>query len=320
MENVKGLQLATDSTATQGISSYSNYGKALLTVASTITAYALWKMGDYSLWSWGAYANDGEQGDITIVKSPEGTEVSTGPSNVLQNVETTNTDVYSQRRALASLDELSGNQTLPLVSATEIGRFAASTSITDFNIRNNLAYVIDGENVFYVVNVSNPANPQQLGQYNPGAPYHNFNLVGDYAYVAADAAGVQTIDVSDPSNLVLDGTSMVGVNPEAISASHLAAGFERTLVYNNERRKFISHLSSDLLDIYRVYIDTPGVALGVVVSGGTAYIAGGRSGIQIIDVSNPSSPQFLGSYNTPGRAYVVVISGNKETEDLQISG
>jgi hypothetical protein len=54
--------------------------------------------------------------------------------------------------------------------------------------------------------------------------------------------------------------------------------------------------------------DTPGKACGVYVTGGLAYVADG-SGLQIIAISNPSSPTLRGSYNTPGVAYGVYVTG-----------
>lgn len=45
--------------------------------------------------------------------------------------------------------------------------------------------------------------------------------------------------------------------------------------------------------------DTPGLARQVAVSGDVAYVADGVRGLQIIDVSNPASPQWLGVYDTP---------------------
>jgi len=54
--------------------------------------------------------------------------------------------------------------------------------------------------------------------------------------------------------------------------------------------------------------NTPGEAYGVFVSGDLAYVADAGSGLQIIDVSNPPSPTFRGSYDT--RAYGVFVSGS----------
>jgi hypothetical protein len=47
----------------------------------------------------------------------------------------------------------------------------------------------------------------------------------------------------------------------------------------------------------------------VVLSGNYAYVAD-RTGLQIIDISDPSNPTFKGSYNTPGHAHGVALSGN----------
>ncbi|MCP4632535.1 MAG: hypothetical protein GY855_06375, partial [candidate division Zixibacteria bacterium] len=60
-------------------------------------------------------------------------------------------------------------------------------------------------------------------------------------------------------------------------------------------------------DVYN--FNTSGYAKGVYISDTTAYVADGSSGLQIIDVSDPESPSFLGSYDTSGYAEGVYISG-----------
>ena len=56
-------------------------------------------------------------------------------------------------------------------------------------------------------------------------------------------------------------------------------------------------------------VDTPGYACGVAVSGTHAYVADGYSGLQVIDITNPASPQIVGSVDTPGDACGVAVSG-----------
>jgi hypothetical protein len=52
-------------------------------------------------------------------------------------------------------------------------------------------------------------------------------------------------------------------------------------------------------------------ALGVAVSGNYASIAGGGdAGLEVINVSNPASPQWVALYDTSGRALDVAVSGN----------
>ena len=41
---------------------------------------------------------------------------------------------------------------------------------------------------------------------------------------------------------------------------------------------------------------------GVAISGTCAYVADGSSGLQVIDISTPSSPHLIGSCDTPGYA------------------
>ncbi len=59
-------------------------------------------------------------------------------------------------------------------------------------------------------------------------------------------------------------------------------------------------------------IDTPNYAWGVVLSsdGSKAYVADGRSGLQIIDISDPTNPTIIGSIDTPDFAGGVVLSND----------
>jgi hypothetical protein len=50
--------------------------------------------------------------------------------------------------------------------------------------------------------------------------------------------------------------------------------------------------------------------LGVAVSGNFAYVANGYAGLNVIDVSDPANPQWVGGYFTTGFAYSVVVSGD----------
>lgn len=47
--------------------------------------------------------------------------------------------------------------------------------------------------------------------------------------------------------------------------------------------------------------------LGICVRNGRAYLALGQAGIQIVDVSDPTQPRLLGSFDTPGSAQEVAV-------------
>ncbi len=56
--------------------------------------------------------------------------------------------------------------------------------------------------------------------------------------------------------------------------------------------------------------DTPGSAQGVTVAGGLALVADGSSGLQIVDITDPSAPTLVGTYDTPGFAQGVTVAGD----------
>jgi hypothetical protein len=58
-------------------------------------------------------------------------------------------------------------------------------------------------------------------------------------------------------------------------------------------------------------VATVGASYGdLVVRGGYAYVTRNTQGLQIYDVSNPSEPVMVGSYDTPGFAKDVAVSGD----------
>jgi len=59
------------------------------------------------------------------------------------------------------------------------------------------------------------------------------------------------------------------------------------------------------------FINIPGYANNVDVSGNTAYVAAGATGLQVVDVSDKLLPRIVGSVDTPGNANDVRVVGNR---------
>ena len=55
--------------------------------------------------------------------------------------------------------------------------------------------------------------------------------------------------------------------------------------------------------------DTPGYAWNVVLSGNYVYVADGQAGLQVFDITSPTSPTLVGSHDTPGTAFSLAIAG-----------
>jgi hypothetical protein len=55
------------------------------------------------------------------------------------------------------------------------------------------------------------------------------------------------------------------------------------------------------------FVSIPGFANNVDVSGDYAYVAAGATGLQVVDVTNPTTPILVSSENTPGNANDVIV-------------
>ncbi|WP_242027345.1 Ig-like domain-containing protein [Sphaerospermopsis sp. FACHB-1094] len=101
-------------------------------------------------------------------------------------------------------------------------------------------------------------------------PFYNIQIVGNYAYLATAAGGLEIRDISDPTNPIVKGRWNYNISSGSVTSG----------------------------SVYKVQ-----------VIGNYAYAASGR-GLEILDISNPTAPTLKGNYNTSGTAWNVQIVGN----------
>lgn len=70
--------------------------------------------------------------------------------------------------------------------------------LRDVELDGELAYAVGDGSDLRIVDVSNPAEPREVGMIRTGYEPYDVELVGDLAYVANRFRGVQIIDVADP--------------------------------------------------------------------------------------------------------------------------
>ena len=131
---------------------------------------------------------------------------------------------------------------------------------------------------------------------------NNVDVSGDFAYVAAGAAGVQVVGVSDRTAPTIVGSADTPGNANDVKVvgnlAYLAdgsAGLQILDVTNSLTPQIIGA------------VDTPGDAQDVVVRGNLAFVADGATGLQVIDISDPTAPSLIGSVDTPGVAQGVDV-------------
>lgn len=133
-------------------------------------------------------------------------------------------------------------------------------------------YLVDAGYGLRIIDVEAPETPRKIGYY-PLAGVLDVVINGSYAYLAIGYGGMQILNITDTANPVY-------------VADYDAAGFVR----------------------------------GVAVSGNYAYLAAGddgsgnvdptNSGLVVVDISNPASPQTVDFVQTEGEPNAVAIHGS----------
>lgn len=214
-------------------------------------------------------------------------------------------------------------------------------------VSGNYAYAANANDGLRVFDVSNPANPIDLGHTNSGSYAEDLVLASNRVYLVDDS-GFRIYDVSNPTNVVETGRANDGPaygvavsgshaysanygngglrvfdvsNPaNPFEASHIFSGVGAHGVAVSGNYAFLAHLSQGL-KIYDVsnptdpvdtgFLDTQSTfANDVTVANNLAYVAGET--LRIYDMTNPTNTLFVGqsSTNYGGTGYDVTVSGN----------
>ncbi|NCS55322.1 MAG: hypothetical protein GPJ23_25185 [Microcystis aeruginosa G13-05] len=147
-------------------------------------------------------------------------------------------------------------------------------------------------------------------------------VVGNYAYVADWALGLQIIDISNPAAPNLKGNYQIFIGDAfgvqivgnyAYVAASWSVGLQIIDISNPAAPNFKGNYNTSgdaVAPTLKGNYNTPGTAVDVQVVGNYAYVADWALGLQIIDISNPAAPNLKGNYNTSGAAADVQVVGN----------
>ena len=186
---------------------------------------------------------------------------------------------------------------------------------TDVVVVGNRAYVAFGYGGLLILDISNPANPVRLGGCETGGYARSVAVSGTVAYVADDWKGLQIIDVSHPASPV----RLARYDMEMAWSVAVSGTVACVADYGVARELRIIDVSNPSHPVGLSSFATAYPAVAVAVSGTVAYVAealytdeGGNTAtdgcLEIIDISNPSSPRLLSS-PVGGAVLSVAVSG-----------
>ncbi len=190
----------------------------------------------------------------------------------------------------------------PVLTVSYLGSYDTPDQAIGVTVLADIAYVGD-DSTLEIVDVSDPTMPAFLGSYATPGNAGVVAVSGTTAYVADEESGLQIVDVSDPTDPAFitsyGGTDVVDV-VVAGAVAYVADGPRmRTLDVSDPATP--TPLGSLLVSGDSVR--------AITLAGKTAYLAAGSAGLQICDVSDPNSPDLLGTSDAPDNAVDVAVVG-----------
>jgi hypothetical protein len=174
------------------------------------------------------------------------------------------------------------------------------------HVEGDIAYLASWGSGLFLVDVSNPAAPVQIGHW-PVPLVSSVDVADGFAAVGRVSAsgGFSLVDVSDPTRPQTRGEL------DNIHAIQIRIHGNNAFVADTESGlKVIDIGNVDLPRQIGSYSSDCGIGLAVSLSddGNTAYILCASGGLHVIDVSNPTRPLRLGVYDFEGETALGAIA------------
>lgn len=191
------------------------------------------------------------------------------------------------------------------VTITAVTNVATVNNASKVAIAGNYLYLAVRADGLRIYNISNPANPVNVGHANDGAQALDVAVQGSFAYVANSTDGLRIYNVSNPSNPINVGHTNNGGLAYSVAVSgnyaYLANAGDGLRIYD---------ISNPANPINVGYAVNGGATYYLTVAGNYCYVTDDNNGFRIFNVSNPANPVSVGGINTGGGAYPVFVTGN----------
>lgn len=174
------------------------------------------------------------------------------------------------------------------------------------------AYMVDSVDGLFIYDISDPVTPQRESVRSmPALGAYDLAMTGHTAFVPYNN-GYQILDVSNPSSTTLladnkRSTPLIKFSDVASTGSLACLFCYNQLTTLDLKNPANPRPLGSLSLPYSGTITPKRMAL----TGSLGLIAAGSLGVQVIDLSRPTTPTLLTSYKTPGYAYQVAAEGSQ---------
>ncbi|UCG47810.1 MAG: choice-of-anchor D domain-containing protein, partial [Phycisphaerales bacterium] len=206
-------------------------------------------------------------------------------------------------------------------SPVHVGAYDTAGQACDLAVSGSQIYVADGSSGMEVLRIDGSgAAIRPVGAYRLQSSPYAAASDGPLAFVAAGRLGLVTVDLSVPASpglvSVLDNMLEADIYKDnAVDLFDFSLlgrywGTDGALGGDIYRDNVVDALDLAKLAADWLSTDSLDEVQDIVVAGTLAYLANGRSGFQIADMSDPSAPRAVGDYQTYGSACSVAVEGS----------
>ncbi|MCK5912577.1 MAG: hypothetical protein KAG12_01780, partial [Desulfuromusa sp.] len=231
-----------------------------------------------------------------------------------QVVKTINTsgyarDLYIKNRWLyIAADQ--GGVSLQGVDSEDGVRFFSARRGKSFTVYKDLLFVAEGKQGIEVFDISKPSHPLAVVDW-PNLESLRLAVIDNYLLSVNGTSEVELIDISalqyPVRKDVLPDVHALDIASDG-NLIFIASRNEGLLIYEITENSKFNRLSQLLTPFPMNQFDQ---AVAVQVRDGIAYVANGRSGLLIVDVSKPRKPTILSSIDIPGICEQLRVVGRK---------
>jgi hypothetical protein len=172
------------------------------------------------------------------------------------------------------------------------------------------AFLADGSNGLQIIDITNASNPSLTFNYNTSGNVREVYIDSvngnEYAFISDLNKGLFILNVTNPSNPFLD-TNIAfpgGVNSVNMKNGFLYTGLTQGII----KVLNVNSLPGTINEVFSYYPVNP--VQHIETSGNTLFLVKGSAGLEIADITNPSSPSFLSAFQSQGSCSDIKIAGN----------
>jgi len=169
--------------------------------------------------------------------------------------------------------------------------------------------VVDHMEGLVLVDVSTPSTPMTAASFFVDGYARDVVTVGPLAYAVDSPTGFYVLDLSKPGPLEPVATLQSGTALRTIEIMFGEDGrTPRAAVMTGGGTVQLYDLANPRAPVKAGTLRTPGGAVHVALDGSRGYVADGREGVAIVDLSSLAEPRLVSSFMTPMPARDVAVS------------